>query len=112
MEIKEEYKPFGTGWELEMLKFKKQELVGMLRGTMEKNLEKSLAEELGLKEKFSIFWDSLEVVNYYSFDEVWQWIEKNFIPLDAEVSKESKKLDEIIKLLKMIERRLNPNGAM
>jgi|SRR5690606_9116531 len=33
----ENYRPFGAEWELEMLKFKKQDLVEMLRASLKKN---------------------------------------------------------------------------
>lgn len=39
MKTAEEYKPFGMEWELEMLKFKKQDLVEFLRGALSKNSE-------------------------------------------------------------------------
>lgn len=43
---KKEYDPFGMEWELEMLKFKKQELVEFLRGILKEKfkLESSLKE--------------------------------------------------------------------
>ena len=45
--MKEEHKPFGMEWELEMLKFKKQELVEILRTSMQKNLQiKEMIDEM------------------------------------------------------------------
>ena len=47
MSKKEEYKPFGMEWELELMKFKKQGLVEMLRGALIRNNEiKDIIDEM------------------------------------------------------------------